>query len=81
MTVLTLSILKIIAVVMILAAMIVILLGISHLFSGNFTSDSEDSVKLKEEIKNEDTVISERNIFHEFLSIVEARHNRRNRNK
>ncbi len=73
MTALTITILKILAVILILAAMIVILLGINHLFSGNFNSTPEDSKKLKEEIRHEDTVISDRNVFHNFIAAMDGK--------
>lgn len=63
----TIIILKFIAVVVILAAMLMILLGIGHLFSGNFHSDSEDAEKLRQDVENNTDVVSPRSLFYEFL--------------
>ena len=63
----TIIILKFIAVVVILAAMLMILLGIGHLFSGNFHSDSEETEKLRQDVENNEDVVSPRSLFYEFL--------------
>lgn len=63
----TLTILKIIAVVVILVAMLVILLGIGHMTSGNFETNREDIDELRHDVESKRDVVSNKNIFHEFV--------------
>ena len=44
--------LKIILVIVILAAMIVLLLGLDQLFTGRFDADSSDANRLRDEVEN-----------------------------
>ncbi len=53
---------------MLLLAMVVILLGIGHLSSGQFDTDSSDIAKLRDDVDNREDVISKGSSFHEFLS-------------
>lgn len=63
----TIAILKIIAVVVILVAMLVILLGIGHLSSGSFNTDSSDIDQLRKDVESKRDVVSNKNMFHEFV--------------
>lgn len=61
------SILKFILVVVILAMMVLILLGINHLFAGNFTANRKDAEQLRREVENSEKVITRNNIFHTLV--------------
>lgn len=64
----TLTILKIIAVVVILAAMFVILIGIGHLLSGKFDTNAAEIDELRKDVEQRSSVISDNNSFHDFLA-------------
>lgn len=61
------AILKFILVLIILVAMIIILLGINHLFSGNFSSSEKETSDFRREVREGDDVMSSHNLFHQFL--------------
>lgn len=60
-------VIKIILVVVLLVAMVMVLLGIGHLFSGNFNTVQNDIDELRREVRERDEVISAKNSFHAFL--------------
>lgn len=60
-------ILKIVAVVVLLLAMVLVLLGIGHLFNKETLAHDEDVSKLKREMKEREEVISRHSVFHSFL--------------
>lgn len=62
------TIIKIIAVVVILAAMLVILMGIGHLYSGNFDTDKKEVDQLREDVKNKEDVVSKESAFHVLIT-------------
>lgn len=72
----TISVLKVIAVVVILLAMIILLLGIGHLFSGNFHTDVEDVKDLRAEISRKEDVIGEGSVFRNLVDGSRPRSNR-----
>lgn len=59
--------LKFILVLVILVAMIVILLGINQLFSGNFSSSEKETSDFRREVREKDEVMSSQNLFRRFL--------------
>lgn len=69
----TISTLKIIAVVVILLCMIILLLGIGHLFSGNFHTDDVEVRDLRHDIKHKDNVIGEGNVFRPLVGKAEKK--------
>ncbi|MBD5195004.1 MAG: hypothetical protein HDS12_04800 [Bacteroides sp.] len=62
-------VLKALLVIVILALMILVLLGINHIFSGNFTTDDSDIDDLRNDIIESDDVISEQNAFTELVKV------------
>lgn len=64
----TITIIKIIAVVVILAAMLVILMGIGHLYSGNFNTDMGEMDQFRKDVENKEDVVSSSSAFHQFLA-------------
>lgn len=58
---------KIVAVVAMMAAMVMVLVGIRHIFSGD--SESADAERLRREVEKEEKVISTHNLFHQFLTV------------
>lgn len=59
---------QIILVGVILAAMIMLLLGLDHLFIGRFDADDISADELKEDVEKSKDVISDNNVFHAFVS-------------
>ncbi len=51
-----------------LVAMVALLLGISHLFSGEFQTSERDNARLRRDVRDRDEVITRENVFHRFLS-------------
>lgn len=62
-------ILKALLVIVILGVMILVLLGINHLFSGNFTVDEADVDDLRNDVMESDNVITDHNVFTELVKI------------
>lgn len=65
----TIPILKALLVVVILGVMILVLLGINHLFSGNFTVDEADVDNLRNDVMESDDVITDHNVFTDLVKI------------
>ncbi len=63
----TISVLKVIAVVVVLLAMIILLRGIGHLFSGAFDTDIEDVKDLRNEVSNKEDVIGDGSVFRNLV--------------
>lgn len=61
------SILQVVAVIVILGVMVLILLGISHIFSGSFNTDQSDEAALRQDLEDKPDVITEENVFHQLL--------------
>lgn len=59
--------LKIILVLAILVAMIILLLGLNQVFTGEFDSDDSDAVRLRREVEKNQEVISEDSVFNTLL--------------
>lgn len=62
------TIIKIISVIVILAAMFIILLDIGHLTTGSFNTDREDIDQLREDVENKRDVVSNKNTFHDLVA-------------
>ena len=60
---------KIVAVIAMLAAMVMILVGIKHILNGG--PDSAETESLRDEVEKEDKVISNHSLFRQFLSSEE----------
>lgn len=64
----TIMILKIVAVAVILAAMLIIILGIGHLLIGSFNTDRDDINQLRHDVESKHDVVSGKNMFHDLVS-------------
>lgn len=60
--------LKILCVVVIMAAMIGILLSLRNLFHHDPEEGKEETARLREEVRTKRDVISKRSLFHKFLT-------------
>ncbi|MBD5288455.1 MAG: hypothetical protein HDS28_05200 [Bacteroides sp.] len=60
-------ILKGMLVLIILVAMVMILLGINQLFTGNFHTEEEEINQLRKDIDEKDDVITSQSLFRKFL--------------
>lgn len=68
MTPVTLFIFKFLAVAIIMAAMIIVLLGIRRLIYGDFKREREETESLKKELNHSSRVITNHSVFRSFLS-------------
>lgn len=68
MTPVTLFIFKFLTVAIIMAAMIIVLLGIRRLIFGDFKREREETESLKKELNHSSQVITNHSIFRSFLS-------------
>lgn len=59
----TISILKAVLVLVILAVMIILLIAINHFFAGGFDCGGDEIDDFRKEIENGDEVISDKNVF------------------
>lgn len=58
---------KLILMLLIIGAMVMILMGIGHLFRNDDLNTSDDDLKLKDELENDETVVSDKSVFYNFL--------------
>lgn len=65
--------LKIFLVFIILVAMTIILLGINHLFAGNFNTNSEEADELRNDVSHGDEVMTRFNSFRQFFGSTTKR--------
>lgn len=62
-------ILKALLVIVILGVMILVLLGINHIFSGNFHVEESDIDDLRADLRETDDVISDHGAFTELVKV------------
>ena len=65
----TISILKIILVLVILAVMIIVLISINHVFAGSFSCDNEDIDELRRDLVDHDEIITNHSSFSDFVRV------------
>ena len=58
---------KMILMLLIIGAMVMILLGIGHLFRIDDLNSSDDDLRLKDDIEKDEHVISEKSVFYNFI--------------
>lgn len=58
---------KILVMIILVGAMIMLLLGIGHLFKNDDLNTKEDDLKLKNDVDENENVISEKSVFYNFL--------------
>ena len=58
---------KILLMMLIIGAMVVILLGIGHLFHNDDLNTSDDDLRLRQEIDEHEEVVGEKSVFYNFL--------------
>lgn len=54
-------------VLIILVAMVMILLGINQLFTGNLRTEEDDTNRLRNDVNDKDEVLTSQNVFRRFL--------------
>ncbi|MDE5790093.1 MAG: hypothetical protein K2H96_02540 [Muribaculaceae bacterium] len=54
-------------VLIILVAMVMILLGINQLFTGNLQAEEEETNQLRNDVNDKDEVLTSQNLFRKFL--------------
>lgn len=58
---------KIIVMILLIGAMVIVLLGIGHLFHHDDLNTTEDTDMLKHDVDRKENVISEKSVFYNFL--------------
>lgn len=58
---------KIVVMILLIGAMVMILLGIGHLFHHDDLNTSEDDLMLRDEIDHKEKVVGEKSVFYNFL--------------
>lgn len=66
---------KMVLMLLIIGAMVMILMGISHLFHHDDLNSSEDDLRLRDDVKNQENVVSEKSVFYNFLTRSEKERN------
>lgn len=66
----TISILKAVLVLVTLAVMILVLIGINHLFSGNFDLSQSDIDDMRHDLNDKEDVITENSVFNELVKVT-----------
>ena len=61
------SVFKAVLIIVILGVMVLILLGINHLFAGNFDADEDDAAELRKDLDERKDVISDQSVFHDLV--------------
>ena len=61
------ALLKLLLVVLILIGMVMVLLGINHLSSGNLGSNEDDTAEFRKEVKEDEEVMGRHSAFRQFL--------------
>ena len=59
--------LQTVLVIIILAAMVMVLLGVGHLSTGHFHHDDQDLRDFREKVENDDDVITSESSFHSLV--------------
>lgn len=58
---------KLILMLLIIGGMVVILMGIGHLFHVDDLNSAEDDLRLKDDLEKKETVVSDKSVFYNFL--------------
>lgn len=64
---------RVLAVVGIIVAMVMVLVGIEHMLMGWGDMDDRETERLRSELRRDDRVMTERNLFYGFLSRTHRR--------
>ena len=68
---------KILVMMLLIGAMVVILMGIGHIFHHDDLNTSDDDLMLKSDLDNKEDVVSEKSVFYNFLVRSEKPKNRK----
>lgn len=63
-------------VVVILAVMVLLLLGISHIFSGSFSVRQEDAEALRSELDKNEDIVTHHSILSEIVKVNDSEKNK-----
>ena len=58
---------KILLMMLIIGGMVMILMGIGHLFHTDDLNSSEDDLRLRDEVDHNEDVVGEKSVFYNFL--------------
>ena len=58
---------KILLMLVIIGGMIMVLMGIGHLFHNDDLNTSEDDLLLKDEVESSENVVGEKSVFYNFI--------------
>ena len=72
----TITILKAISIIIVLAVMVLILMSVNHLISGTFDSEPSDIKQMREDLEEDENVITDESVFKDLVKVREVDHNR-----
>ncbi|MCH5217135.1 MAG: hypothetical protein J1F07_01055 [Muribaculaceae bacterium] len=58
---------KLLLMLLIIGGMVMVLMGIGHLFHTDDLNTSDDDLRLRDEVDNEENVVGEKSVFYNFL--------------
>lgn len=70
---------KIVLMILLIGGMVVILLGIGHLFHHDDLNTSDDDLLLRHEIDDKEDVVGKKSVFYNFLVKAEKPENHKNK--
>lgn len=65
----TITILKALSIIIVLAVMVLILLSVNHMLRGNFDSKPSDMARMREDLEDNDRVITDDSVFGELVKV------------
>lgn len=65
----TITILKALSIIIVLAVMVLILLSVNHMLRGNFDSKPSDLARMREDVEDDDHVITDNSVFGELVKV------------
>ena len=71
---------KILLMLLIIGGMVMILMGIGHLFHNDDLNTSEDDLMLRDEVENSEDVVGEKSVFYNFI-VKHAENEKEDRSK
>ena len=72
---------KIVLMILLIGAMVIILLGIGHLFHNDDLNTSDDDILLRDEIDEKEDVVGKKSVFYNFLVRTEKTKEKEDKNQ
>lgn len=63
------TVLKAVSIIIVLVLMVLILVSVNHLMSGNFDSEPSDIKRMREDLKEDEHVITDESVFNDLVKV------------